>query len=266
VALITDLAVILAAGDTVVLAHGLTSLGASIAPTSVLPDRSTLIRCTASDSTTVTFRNDGVDTAAAIFRCMHIHSEQAQDSLNPLRWQGDSGTGTSPVQSLGSVGPLTVESSTTDEQVLAQIPIAAGVLDDIGKTLRFCCGVRVTAADAAATTVRTRVRLGGLAGTLMADFAAVVPNAVNKNLVLDLTFRVQSTGVAGLVDTIGVGSMTPYGASSASGGVSNPTGGPIANDLTVARDLTVTIEFSAVTAPTADNVVLLDAMTAEIGG
>jgi hypothetical protein len=79
----------LGVGVSVTLSHGLTSGGVGVAPTLVFPDRSTPIVVTSVTDTTVTFRNTGVASETARFRCERGWQPEVDAfSVTPMFWQG----------------------------------------------------------------------------------------------------------------------------------------------------------------------------------
>jgi hypothetical protein len=69
-------------GTTLIHVHGLERT-----PASIIPDRSTPIIVVSADSTTVTFRNDGIGNESAIFRIRVEHSI-VSEGIDPLLWKG----------------------------------------------------------------------------------------------------------------------------------------------------------------------------------
>lgn len=79
----------LASGATVVVPHALESNDAAVAPTLIIPDRTTSIVVQSASTTGVTFRNDGALAATANFRLERgWQPEVNAATVTPLLWQG----------------------------------------------------------------------------------------------------------------------------------------------------------------------------------
>lgn len=84
----------LAAGAQVSVPHSLESNGVAVAPTLVIPDRSSSIAVKTVTTTNVTFVNDGTSPATANFRLERgWQPELDASTVTPLLWAGGGGTG-----------------------------------------------------------------------------------------------------------------------------------------------------------------------------
>ena len=84
--------VIVPAGGTLTVPHGLVANGQPVAPMIVQPNQGTLLEVTAVTTTTVTFTNpDGAAALGARFLCVYLHSIQSLEADVPpgaMLWQG----------------------------------------------------------------------------------------------------------------------------------------------------------------------------------
>lgn len=155
----------LAAGGTSTVAHGVTNpaTGAGLTPQWVLPDRSTPITVTSVDSTNIAFSNPSASAQTAIFRCVYFHSvQEAASNLSARYWRGTAQTSTL-LYSMSTAG--TAVTGTLAETRMqsggASIVLPTGLTTG-GTVMEIDFAGRVTA-NAGATTLTTRIRLGNAA-------------------------------------------------------------------------------------------------------
>jgi len=142
----------------------------------------------------------------------------------------------------------------------ATYTIPANLLTYAGQALRIRAMGRVSNVVTTPGTLTLRIRLGGLAGIIIANSGAMPLNIVaktNVTLVLDWDMTVRSVGASTSATVMHSGqwqSESAVGApSGASGAVSIPASAPAVGtgfDSTVANALTMTAQFSVLTATT----------------
>lgn len=131
----------LAAGASVVVAHGLNSAGQSVAPTQVFPNGPTPIVVTSATATDITFTNSGDSTESATFRAEHDYSAVAVPTTQML-WQGDEAPVTSPL----TLYVATTGNDTNDgSQASPFLTIQAAIEEAKKRRLRALVTVRVGA-------------------------------------------------------------------------------------------------------------------------
>ncbi|MBU1889816.1 MAG: hypothetical protein KKD89_07115 [Candidatus Omnitrophica bacterium] len=141
----------LAPGASITLPHGLTAAGLALEVTSVMPDRVTPIRVSASDDTNVTFVNDGNQAESAIFLARRDHSMQQDGSVKSV-WAG---AGTSGGATTAAIN-LYVETTGDDDAAgtaaapLRTIPAA---VNRVPKRIRHPVNIYVGAGDFAGVAV-----------------------------------------------------------------------------------------------------------------
>lgn len=107
--LVHDLTVTLAAGASTTVAHTLESAsGSGLTPSEIRPDRGTNIIVTSSNTSTITFTNNGLSSETAIFRCWVYFSPGIEPGTATLGWQGSSSSSGSSSSGVLVYDPLAV--------------------------------------------------------------------------------------------------------------------------------------------------------------
>jgi len=166
----------------------------------------------------------------------------------------------SAVTQIASSSGQSVNSSTLAAQTLVSMPVAAGLMNAVGNTLRFWTTLKCSATDGVVTVTITYM----LGGNTIATVGPTLPNATGKIQMLDITLRTVTAGAAGRLDAVGYVSGTIFGATA---NVNSLTPQVILSpvDLTAALDAQVLITFSAITVPATDNAVLNEVGLVQLG-
>ena len=199
----------LAAGATVVVAHSLESNDVAVAPTLVIPDRSTAIAVQSVSTTGVTFFNTGTSTASANFRLERGWQPEVNAStVTPLLWGGGGGSGAAGTMT--KVFSLTTQQTGVAANTSVQTFFTAGnvVLPantfTAGSTVTFrISGVVNNATGAGLNTTLdffadadgAAPGTGALAST---GIVANVPNGGNFNIVANATIKASGSNVGAL--------------------------------------------------------------------
>ena len=228
----------LAAGATVVVPHTLESNGVAVAPTLVIPDRSTAIAVQSVSTTGVTFVNNGTSTATANFRLERgWQPEVNATTVTPLLWGG--GGGSSAAGTMTKVFSLTTPAanfaaatSTEQKFTAGQVTLPANTFG-AGSTIRFRMAGNLNRAGATAT-IQIRFYGQDSLTTLLADTGTL--NYANATpIVLDVTATVRSGGTAATVGSVlGGHAATAVFAQTPNG---------VNLDTAIANALTMTVDF-----------------------
>jgi hypothetical protein len=164
------------------------------------------------------------------------------------------GVSAGAVVQIGSEGGAVITSNSLLLQIAGSVPIAAGALNAVGRTLRCRIGMHCSAK-------------GGIAvpGVVILFGGLVLPFPSNatilgKSYVMDLLLRTTVPGATGSMSITAATTDMPFAGSELSGGVI-PAIGPI--DFTVAQSLQIGIVWDANNGGL--DAVTLDAMVVELG-
>lgn len=151
-----------------------------------------------------------------------------------------------------SASGAAISNSTSEALIMPVISIPANYLKD-GRLLRFTLRGKLSNIVTSPGTLRFRVRLGGLSGTLVADSGAVNLNTTAQT---DIMFEicgelhVRTNGSSGTVLSMAVASVarlaTDVPMFMGSAGATAPATATV--DLTASQDLAVTAQFGTANA------------------
>ncbi|MBU1767916.1 MAG: hypothetical protein KJ648_07430 [Candidatus Omnitrophica bacterium] len=246
----------LAPGASITLPHGLTAAGLALEVTSVMPDRVTPIRVSASDDTNVTFVNDGNQAESAIFLARRDHSMQQDGSVKSV-WAGAGTSGGATTEAIN----LYVETTGDDDAAgtaAAPLRTIQAAVNRVPRFIRHPVNIHVGAGDFAGASI---------AGFTVGN-AAVAADGAYLRIVGTKVLVTPATGVATGTATSGVaGTSTTWGTLTLTGAGWTPadfdgklieilsgTGVGQVRPIQTNTDEVVTIVGPWTTAPAADSV------------
>ena len=227
----------LAAGATVTLAHVLESGGAAVAPTLIIPDRTTSIVVQSVSITGVTFRNDGALPATANFRLERGWQPEVDAStVTPLLWQGG-GTAVSgrPVVQVAALAAVTsgIGSGVAGPTALPTLYTVPANTYTVGSTVRArIAGTFVVGQNNTTCTITLR----GNGATKFAEFITAPLGIASHDFSVDLMGVIESGGKAhgsalGAWDGVGISNLL----TGSNGGIT----------LNIANNLTAEVTFAS---------------------
>jgi hypothetical protein len=159
----------------------------------------------------------------------------------------------------------TVRSSTVDtERIIATCTVPAAWLDESNLTARLRCALQCTAVDGggggppSTGQVTVRVRLDGIAGTILFDYPAT-SMILDGVCVIDMTVRTVTPGAVGDVDVFGFATNVPFDGGGTAGSFTRTA---LAALLLGANNIVVTVQFDV----QVTNTIRCNGATLDIGG
>lgn len=245
----------LAAGATVTVPHNLESNGVPVAPTLVMPNRSTGLRVTAVSATDITVVNDTAFAQSAAFRLERGWQPEVDAStVTTMTWQG-SGNASAVQRIVASTSPVVDFAKNSNAinpfGVVANLPAGA-----LATATNITFRVSGTAFNATGATLVTTIKFfadadgaapytGELASIVMGTGAAnAIPN--NQQFALQATATIRGNGanvgsigsIMGAFNTLGAAAYPIVSTQSLANGI----------NTTAASTLLMTVQFSAANA------------------